>query len=508
MKRAIRFIIFPTLFLLVACTEDIFKEVDQIKAIDTNTQLKSHINGAKAVLNDPKFWEAFWLYQNKADEFHYGIFSNDNQQSDVIYDPYMPNIRNIKALEDKLSWSTLELDNIYSALYTGIISLNRILTETPDTFRDQEHKTIYGEAYLYHAYYYYLLVRFYNKIPIVQDAKIKYDIALSQPQEVYNVIVSDLKKSIELLPLEANQLSFYNVYTSKALLAEVYLSMAGYPLNDIAKYKLAAELSSEIIESGLYSLNSNYEEPLQSDNHSECLFPFYVEDLTINSFPTQFDMVNKTIAKYEFYNSYPNNFRKKNLINTYAVHLYEGFDEDLMLPVSTGMYPVTQLPNENGPWHALYFNLYSKRMNYNVFHPKYKNKTVGLNIIHYSHILLCYAESKARMGELDQTAYNAINRIRRRANKQNLDQVSKFDLATGLTPEQFRDSVLTERRWELCGEIEGRWFDIIRLNLLNSIKEKAHPQELNFKCDAKEYNASEYFAIIPESEYHLNLDWK
>ena len=36
--------------------------------------------------------------------------------------------------------------------------------------------------------------------------------------------------------------------TAKAMLAEVYLAMAGYPVNEFSKYELAAQKAEEVIE--------------------------------------------------------------------------------------------------------------------------------------------------------------------------------------------------------------------------------------------------------------------
>ena len=63
--------------------------------------------------------------------------------------------------------------------------------------------------------------------------------------------------------------------------------------------------------------------------------------------------------------------------------------------------------------------------------------------------------------------------IRRRANKADIHNPSEFDVQPGsLSAFDFANAVVNERSWELCHEFEGRWFDIIRLDLLDEIQEK------------------------------------
>ena len=78
----------------------------------------------------------------------------------------------------------------------------------------------------------------------------------------------------------------------------------------------------------------------------------------------------------------------------------------------------------------------------------YLKRTVTLNmgqpfyIYRYAHVLLTYAEAKARSGQLDASAYEAVNMIRRRANKVDINTPSKYDLQPGLSAAQFADSVV------------------------------------------------------------------
>jgi len=74
-------------------------------------------------------------------------------------------------------------------------------------------------------------------------------------------------------------------------------------------------------------------------------------------------------------------------------------------------------------------------------------------ILRFAEILLIHAESENELNGPTTKAYTSINKIRTRAGLPNL--------TTGLTQDQFRDSVYLERRLELVGEYQ-RYFDLIR----------------------------------------------
>ena len=81
----------------------------------------------------------------------------------------------------------------------------------------------------------------------------------------------------------------------------------------------------------------------------------------------------------------------------------------------------------------------------------------GLNIplIRYAEVLLTYAEAKIELNEIDNSVYEAIDKVRLRAGLPAVDQ-TKY-----ATQVQLRELVRRERRVELA--LEGlRWYDIQR----------------------------------------------
>ena len=130
-----------------------------------------------------------------------------------------------------------------------------------------------------------------------------------------------------------------------------------------------------------------------------------------------------------------------------------------------------------------------------------------LYLLRYAQTLLTYAEAKARSGDIDESAYEAVNQIRRRANKLDPFTPSQFDLSPGLTTEQFLDSVVWERAWELCTEPEGRWFDIVRLDLRSKLAEYRYPQDVPTRVSDDFLNEDWYFYLIPQEDRWLNPNY-
>jgi hypothetical protein len=115
-------------------------------------------------------------------------------------------------------------------------------------------------------------------------------------------------------------------------------------------------------------------------------------------------------------------------------------------------------------------------------------------VIRYAEVLLTYAEAKAMSDGPDASAYDALNTIRNRAGLP--------DIATGLSAIAFRDSVVAERGWEFAGgETASRWFDLIRLEMLEAVTANRDPSELPLNHPP---NKSDYWSPKPLGDASLN----
>ena len=115
--------------------------------------------------------------------------------------------------------------------------------KTPGVTEDQLNRDL-GIAYFWRGYWYFFLVRTFGKLPMNIDNSIDLEKDLSSEEEIYEQIVSDLKTAEEMLPMNYDSSPWatngYNIAANKAAaqatLAQVYLTMAGWPLKKGQEY--------------------------------------------------------------------------------------------------------------------------------------------------------------------------------------------------------------------------------------------------------------------------------
>jgi starch-binding outer membrane protein, SusD/RagB family len=445
--------------------------------------------------------------------------------------------------------------SVWKVFYSVIASANNILSQYDlSTTLDKSTKEILGELLLIRAYCYFRLTRAYGRILIVADNELSYTTSLSTFDEIYGFIESDLQQAASLLPQNNTSARIPNETphrgTAKALLSEVYLSWAGYPANAEGKYALAAKEAGEVIDSTAYfglGLLDDFADVWKQDNlynkeNVLCLFykdyqPFMSDYNGINStymgMTTHYPDIDgytpdgKPIhrcsqgftlapdsscyfqlgfpgAELQFFNTYPKNYRKEvtfltNIYVPWWYYLATKYDCYIQIDKAEScnriayrkfFYDALNLPFDDywPGWKDYWGNFYIMGM----------SKTY---LFRYAQTLLTYAEAATRSGQLNDKAYECVNEIRRRANHVGLYAPSVYDLQPGLSGEAFADSVVQERAWELAGEPEGRWFDIVRLNMIKELPKLRDPEEGG---PPSKFNESAYFLDIPQEEIDLN----
>jgi starch-binding outer membrane protein, SusD/RagB family len=386
-----------------------------------------------------------------------------------------------------------QVNNLWGDFYRTILGSNLIISQHGQSHDPQSViDDCLGQAYFYRALCYSFLTRIWGKVPVVTEyaAALDYSLDLSEVAEIYALIVSDLDMAEQLLPEKRTDGSYPGAKptrgTAKSLLAQVYLTMAGWPLKQTDHYALAAAKAKEVMD--------------KADEYGYEILPIIGDLWTwANNF------TNREIVYGLYYN------------NTLA----GGYVGSMASPMPTR-------PREEGGWtyyfaEIAFFKAFPKGPRKNATfqtricvngdtvpwndgrtftgHPYYKKYAEDVNptdwwgsrtqqVIRYAEVLLTYAEAKAMSGGPDATAYQALNTIRNRAGLP--------DITAGLSAEAFRDSVVAERGWEFAGgENASRWFDLIRLELLEEVTLKRDPAEMPL------YHApthDDYWREIPGSE--------
>ncbi|MCU4174046.1 RagB/SusD family nutrient uptake outer membrane protein [Carboxylicivirga sp. N1Y90] len=165
------------------------------------------------------------------------------------------------------SSATSDLKNVWLQLYKGIDAANVFISKVPDTpgLTDEERAQFMGEAHFMRALYYLDLVRWWGPVPLritpTEDINAN-NLAASSREDVYAQIIKDLEFAAANLKhskdMEEN--GHANKMAAHGLLARVYLTMAGQPLNQTDKYAKAIEHCDVILNDGWHQLNGSYKE--------------------------------------------------------------------------------------------------------------------------------------------------------------------------------------------------------------------------------------------------------
>jgi len=364
---------------------------------------------------------------------------------------------------------------------------------------EEEKNHAAGQAYFARAYSYFSLVRVWNKIPVNTGTsnEFSFDIVPSEPEVTYNVIIEDLKKAEEMLPVKWSGYKENVVMTrgaAKSLLAYVYLSMAGYPVNDESKYALAAEKAKEVIDNENvygYRLLENFEDLWKWENsindESVYIHVFNVNDhgnsrAPFASQPPEYTGWDFYFAEINFFNDFPEGPRKDaTFVTEFPMEDGRILDWTEIIQKHPYYYKYWDIEgfNPDEPW--IYVDWQSNRPNV---------------ILRHANTLLVYAEAQAMANSSpDVSAYEAVNRVRNRAGLPNLTE--------GLTREAFRDSVVAERSWEFAGGefFVAPWYDLVRLE---RVEEAAADRHFSEQPLAKSPTKEDYFAPYPDDDVVKN----
>ncbi|HEY4289777.1 MAG TPA: RagB/SusD family nutrient uptake outer membrane protein [Puia sp.] len=400
-------------------------------------------------------------------------------------------------------WQTIYNANYIIANYTKI--------STTDTVTRNNSA---GQAYFLRALCYYYLVRTFGPLPLVT---VPLDPTARPPRaavgDIYAQIISDFNIAKTMLG-KTRVMGKPNIYSVSAILTDVYLTMAGWPLNDATKYQLAADEAQIVMGSGLYDVNTPYDQIFKTRNSTEVLFG--LEYSVAGNLPNRrFGSSNVPLDEVAVDGSsgwddvYPEiNFYKNRPICSRS---YWTFYDTIKLR-NADKLTFTLVPWNSPATHAQhpYYKKYRAGLVTNgvgdgvnedathlyTIQPSTNAETI---ISRYAGVLLDFAEA-SNMAASGPTAasYTAINQVRTRAGLPNL--------TAGLSQTAFRDSVVYERAYEFAEEFGVRWFDIIRLQLLPQIAAARDASE-NPIPGGTNY-AQKYWAPIPFAEMTLNPAWK
>jgi tetratricopeptide (TPR) repeat protein len=358
--------------------------------------------------------------------------------------------------------------------YVGINRTNQVLDNVPNiTMDDVKKGEVLGQAYFFRGLFYYHLVTLFGNVPLMLNTTQPDDYpANSSVEEVYNQIIADLRKAIEMLPSEyssAEDLGRVTKGAAHALMAKAYFQLKDY---DSALPSLEWLVDGD--GGSIYDLTANYRDNflITSENNVESVFEWQfaenTNETTDDDIATPNHNYGSSIAQF----TAPAGIGWSDAEARRWV-IYE-FDE---LTIGGNRDPRVEASflfdstNVAGPSATMVYGRSftsrygtggdSKRVWLRKFlNDHWKNEEGyrspnNYRYIRYADVLLMYAECLNALGRTAE-AYPHVDRVRQRAQLRTLS-VAK----PGLNQVDFLEQLKHERLLELAGE-GHRWNDLNR----------------------------------------------
>jgi len=353
----------------------------------------------------------------------------------------------------------------YRSMYNVIYRANTVL-ENIDVASDANRAQFEGEARFVRAYAYFNLVRLYGAVPLVdriigpQETEVSFGRATEA--EIYSLITSDLEMAVDAL--DNRSVNRATQAGAQALLAKVYMTNGG-------NYVGAQQLLESIINSGNFSLESDFTDVFYDEANSEVIFSIgYVNDLASDSQNFSAEWLN-AVGRTSGVN-YVTADAREALDNLGGDRTALSYRQDALQP--TQFQVVKYLPNgDTGLGIA----------------PTSTDPTQAGNdwiVIRYADVLLMHVEAIMAGGNDTSVAaaLTSFQQVRDRAG-----------LTTAVTSVS-KDDLLAERRVELAFE-NHRWFDLVRFGVASQV--------LSAFSDANSYSYSATDLLLPIPQAEINL---
>jgi len=409
---------------------------------------KSSVNAIYANMRDPLssgFGGGAWMMT----EFATGLAATDLGQAVNSYF-----VKDLNNTADNGYGQTF-----WESYYRGIGNANLSILKIPEISMDSEEATrLLGEAHFLRAWYYFELVRMFGHIPLItetinlQSENLRPEQA--DPEAVYSLIVDDLTIA-EAAGLPWRDASGrVSLGAVKSLLAEVYLTMAGYPLQKgEAYFRLAAEKAEEVISSGQFNLFGQYGDLHDPDmkNIQENIFMIqFATQILPSNWQVSIIPYNKNISQYSDETG-----------GIYATADFVKSYDPGDLRAKEKQFFFTKFTNESNRNQEVDLGGYFIWKHFDeVAQTSTANSDLNWPVIRYANVLLTYAEASNEVNGPNSAAYEAVNAIRSRAELGGLENLSKT---------QLREAIWKERWYELCFE-NKTWYDMVRLRKAYNVK--------------------------------------
>ncbi|CAM3359241.1 RagB/SusD family nutrient uptake outer membrane protein [Zobellia roscoffensis] len=332
-----------------------------------------------------------------------------------------------------------------------------------------------AEAQFVRALSYHYLIELFGDVPLITSVQglDKVEVPRSSKADVANFVIDEMSYAASVLPVTMPDNEYHGRATKGAALA-IKARTALYN----AKWNIAASSAREVMELG-FELHDNFEElfTYEGQTSKEIIFSLqYLKGTKVHGTPnfltsrlaggvsnevppqSMIDSYEMTdglpIDESPLYNpSKPFENRDPRLGSSIVLPNSVLFGYQFETNVDSTMVwnynttPPSRVPNNDAT------NAYATYTGY--LYRKYTdiedieddlNSDINLILIRYAEVLLIYAEAKIEANDIDDSVYEAINKVRQRPS------VEMPKIATGKNQNHLRSIIRKERKYELANE--------------------------------------------------------
>jgi hypothetical protein len=395
-----------------------------------------------------------------------------------------------------LDESNSVLREMWRTTYFPLENCNSVIenVEASDIIDSATKNRYLGQVYFLRAYYYFLGVQLFGDIPLKTESTkdlSQIHVPKAPKSAIYEQIVADLLKAETSGLPWTDKSGHVTMGAVKTLLAKVYLTMAGYPLQKGAEYyQKAYDTAKEIINSGQFELFKEYSElrELVNENAGEHIFMIQREAQNASA-PFHFGLMPYPQATISINPTYGGGMAPLKVF-------YDSFEDNDRRKEQQAFF-YTEWPTFGDPSTLVHLDVPYLCKYWDKEAEKNSRNGANIPIYRYADVLLICAEAKASAdggSTTDPTAIDAYFKVYNRA----FPSDSKPSSITS-------DQVLKERFLELCFEFHN-WFDMLRTHKAYDPASKHIVELIGYKAPNHEYPFKESDLIfpIPLREKELN----
>ncbi|MBE7168983.1 MAG: RagB/SusD family nutrient uptake outer membrane protein [Williamsia sp.] len=382
----------------------------------------------------------------------------------------------------------------YTLISKANIAIDQIRHNNAITASAQQKAQAEGEARFLRGYAYFMLVRFFGRVPLIDsvftNAAAQSNVPQSPAATIYSFIETDLQYAAANLPLSWDA-KFAGRGTSGAangLLAKVYLTQK--------KWTQAMAAANIVINSGKYDLSTPYEKIFREDGENSSESVFEVQATASAAVPTNYGVQYAQIMGVRGAGAWDLGWGW----NTPSTQLEAAYEAGDPRKARTILYTSTAT--------TAFQTIYAETLPVGLPNPRYNNKVytnpalrasyanrygywMNIRILRYADVVLMYAEAANESGNATE-ALAKLELVRKRAR----------GTATGILPQVtvtdpalLREAIRRERRIELAME-HDRFFDLVRWGIAGATLQAAGKTNFN--------EARDVLLPIPQTQIDLS----